>query len=71
MKSLKEFSFCLISSKGKLERIEILVICHHNEHEFKANHLKYFLNLKTLYIAESSFQKLSDKIPRLENLEVS
>lgn len=60
----------LFNSKAKLERIETLVVCHHNQPEFNTNHLKYFIKLKTLYIGASLFQKFQSKLPKLDNLEV-
>lgn len=65
---IASFSF---NSKAKLERIEILVICHHNQPDFNTNRLKYFIKLKTLYIGASLIQKFQNKLPKLDHLEVS
>lgn len=62
------FDYC---SKAKLERIESIVVCNHNQNEFHANYLRYFAKLKNLYIDKSSFQKFSAKLPKIDSLSVS
>lgn len=57
-------------SKVKLERVENLVICQHNETKLDASLLKYFVRIKNLYIGESSFESFTEKLPRLDNLGV-
>lgn len=72
LKLWKMFNFFFsISSKAKLERIESLVICRHTQPSFDTNVLKNFLRLKNLYIGEGALQRFSDKMPKLETLEVS
>lgn len=60
-----------LNSKAKLERIESLVICHHNTNQFNSNLLRHFSKLKNLYISDSSFSTFTEKLPKLEHLEVS
>ncbi|CRK92953.1 CLUMA_CG006521, isoform A [Clunio marinus] len=58
------------SNKPKLERIESLVICHHNKHSFHSKLLKYFTHIQRLYIGHSLLEELLVKLPKLENLKI-
>lgn len=67
----KRFFKNFLHSKPKLERIENLVVCHHNNSEFDANLLKYFTKMKNLFIGYSTFDRFKGKLPHLEHLKVN